>query len=153
MASGSNAKSSAAPLAAAAPAGPAPEGVGMSPQRRLALLADALAADTKFKTIKYRQGVQTTEGFTNYRGTTIRVGDKDISKLTHAQYKAIRNQCSEVFRDSRQDGSARRLLKKHLGPLLTHFHFDWVQGQPLRNILRLKFVGRTSVWDNPVFLS
>ena len=109
----------------------------MPPQRRLALLADALAADTKFKTIKYRQGVQTTEGFTDYRGTAIRVGDKDIGKLTHAQYKVIRNQCSEVFRDSRQDGSARRLLKKHLGPLLTHFHFDWVQGQPLRNILRL----------------
>ena len=74
MASGSNAKSSAAPSAAAAPAGPAPEGVGMPLQRRLALLANALAADTKFKTIKYRQGAHTTEGFTDYRGTTIRVG-------------------------------------------------------------------------------
>ena len=81
--------------------------------------------------------MQATEGFTDYRGTAIRVGDKDIGKLTHAQYKVIRNQCSEVFRDSRQDGSARRLLKKHLGPLLAHFHFEWVQGQPLRNILRL----------------
>ena len=75
--------------------------------------------------------------FTDYRGSTIRVGDKDIDKLTHAQYKVIRNQCSEVFRDSRQGGSTRRLLKKHLGPLLSHFNCDWVQGQPLRNILRL----------------